>query len=371
MQAALPYPVTPACEDATDKCPGWQLRSAVKQHLYVLMPLDEEEHSHLQVLEVALRHRSHRLGTGVDPFCVLEEHARSTTAPWDETSEPIRQRVIERFQKFTSGLDDLCFSKADSSDATQPKSLGINLVSDGARATFTVQRKQKTIYIRDTSIGFPQSRDWFEMFYDSQYSPPKLFVFALQWMVCSSNHLVNICKKLAELARDSGFVLVRTPIGQLFPQPAPHWVLSEERETNFDRLAFHAPRKLKLPDCEARDALNAKLLHCWLQDFSFVFMFSAEKPDCKVEFTNATESVAFELFQRLEGWVLSRRDGLCIVTLRKQHIFFFENRLVGADARTLNASRQNLEELDRLCQRFWRRTEDILSEHRQGAEGRA
>merc|ERR1712176_505309 len=55
MPAALPYPIPPPSANITDRCPGWQLRSAIKQHLYVLIPQDAKERSHEEYLAYALR----------------------------------------------------------------------------------------------------------------------------------------------------------------------------------------------------------------------------------------------------------------------------------------------------------------------------
>ena len=33
--------------------------------------------------------------------------------------------------------------------------------------------------------------------------------------------------------------LIRLPIAQLFPPPAPHWVWGDDRETDLDRLALY------------------------------------------------------------------------------------------------------------------------------------
>merc|ERR1740138_1162982 len=98
-------------------------------------------------------------------------------------------------------------------------------------------------------------------------------------MVCSSVHLMTFCKSLARIAEDNGFHLARMPIAQLFPQPAPHWVWSDERETNFDRLAFHAPKKINLSmtmSAEKRERLNARLLQCWVAPpLHFFFLFAS------------------------------------------------------------------------------------------------
>ena len=60
------------------------------------------------------------------------------------------------------------------------------------------------VYIKDADIptSFAESRDWFELFFDDIFAPPKLFNIVIQWlapglMICDHVHtLVLICFRL-------------------------------------------------------------------------------------------------------------------------------------------------------------------------------
>lgn len=365
MPAALPYPVeAPSESPVGDRCPGWQLRSAIKQHLYVLVPQEDAERSHAEHFECALRSGGKGIRTGEDLFEILEEFFKRGGDPIASLgNSEVRDRTLGRFQAFASQLDELCFSKSKSDT-----SLGISLVSGGAR--FLVKRKSHTVYVRGMGIAsaHAHSRDWFELFYDSHFSPPKPFIIVLQWMVCSSVHLASFGTKLQRIAENTGFSLVRAPIGQLFPQPAPHWVWSDERETNFDRLAFHNPRKLIMPvgmDEESRGMLNAQLLQCWLKPpLSFIFLFSAPKLDFKVDVVADLQWQAKShqsVFQRLKGWVLVSKDGLCLLALREEHVYWFENRCSYSDVVDHEAREQRQRQIAELWRAFIQATEDIFA----------
>ena len=47
---------------------------------------------------------------------------------------------------------------------------------------------RSTVRVRSMQIDsqFATSRDWFELFYDSRYAPPKFFHLVMQWM-----HFIN------------------------------------------------------------------------------------------------------------------------------------------------------------------------------------
>eukprot|EP00932_Pfiesteria_piscicida_P017928 SRR837773.4803.p1 GENE.SRR837773.4803~~SRR837773.4803.p1 ORF type:complete len:295 (-),score=35.21 SRR837773.4803:226-1050(-) len=235
------------------------------------------------------------------------------------SSSPVRRaKLIAGFNRLIAALEELCFGGSSHSqsfsvaDQTKRPCFGVQCNEKGDR--FLVERSRLSVKVSGMSIpsAHSQSRDWFELFYDSMFSPPKAFVVVLQWMVCSSVHLTSFCQKFGRLCEDHGFRLVRLPIGQLFPQPAPPEVWSEDMETNFDRLAMHAPRKLRLPDVvtgEARELLHAELLATWFRPpLSLLGLFCSQKVDFKVEFipdqtcTSSSQKVQnHQVFQRLRG----------------------------------------------------------------------
>uniref|UniRef100_A0A7S4W338 Vacuolar membrane-associated protein Iml1 N-terminal domain-containing protein n=1 Tax=Alexandrium monilatum TaxID=311494 RepID=A0A7S4W338_9DINO len=398
MPPALPYPVEPSVSSSEDRCPGWQLRSAIKQHLYVFIPMDEEAQSHQAILSSALQALGGGIAIGVDPFQVMEDlSAKALAPPLPVPSEP-RRRAVASFEALVSGLENLLFGESSASkQGGRGRSLGIQVVPEGSK--FTVSRKSCTVYTRDMGVpsAHPRSRDWFEVFYDSQFSPPKPFILVLQWLVCSSVHLVNFTLRLTRIARDNGFYMNRMPIAQLFPHPAPHWVWSGCRETNFDRLGFSAPHKVNLPTgltTAERDRLSARLLQCWLQPpLSFLFLFSSPQLDFQVIdlepdppageggpepasagwFREMSEGgsdqpsraqkrdQSRQLFQRLKGWVLCHREGCCLIALREAYIDWYENRLVYAEANDTQASQERLYCLNELRCTFLRETHRVLS----------
>lgn len=236
---ALPYPVDREGVVA-DQCQGWKLRSALKQHLFILVPFDAAGRSHSELFQSTLEALGGSIGVGVDPFEVVERKGGARQEQWC----PARQKLLDNLKAFKGRFEDLCFG---SGGGGPHGALGVNI--DFAGQTFEVKRGAHTVFVKDMNVpsAFPKSRDWFEMFFDDNYSPPKLFHLVVQWIVCSSNHMVNFVSRLTRLAEDSGFALVRLPIAQLFPPPAPSCVWGEDQETNFDRLTFYPRRKIRLP----------------------------------------------------------------------------------------------------------------------------
>ena len=47
------------------------------------------------------------------------------------------------------------------------------------------------VYIRETDIptSFAESRDWFELFFDDVFAPPKLFNIVIQWVALGPSEL--------------------------------------------------------------------------------------------------------------------------------------------------------------------------------------
>lgn len=208
------------------------------------------------------------------------------------------------------------------------------------------------------------SRDWLEIFYDSNFSPPQLFLFVLQWIVCSSVHMVPFLTRLSRLAEENGFLLVRIPIGQLLPQPAPLWVLSGDRETSFDRLAFYSPEKIPLPrelQGANRARLHAQLLESWIgPPLNFIVLLSTPVEDFKVEAPGFPDQ-SQQLMQRLRGWVLCDKDALCLIALREDTIQWFENKLQYSESCDARASEQRTHHVDGIWRAFRAVTERILS----------
>lgn len=75
-------------------------------------------------------------------------------------------------------------------------------------------RGRHSVYIKEVDIptSFAESRDWFELFFDDVFAPPKLFNIVIQWLVCSSVHMVHFVSCLFRIAEKHGFSLIRLPI---------------------------------------------------------------------------------------------------------------------------------------------------------------
>lgn len=361
MPPALPYPVQRQSGNLQkDHSPGWRLRGALKQHLFVLVPKDETERSHADILRCARQIQDGEFEVGMDPFDVLEDDACKILCRGDYSK--VRNELLKKFAAFKLAFEDLCFGKADRRET-------LNISFDLEATSFEVKRGRSTVFIRSTNISsaFPHSRDRLEIFYDSIFSPPKNFHLVLQWIACSSVHITNIVAKLVRIAEDAGFSLVRLPILQLFPQPAPHWVWSDDPETNFDRATFYPRRKLRLPagmDESARKQLYGKLLECWVEDHGFIFIFSSATQDFnamarpRLDWQHKQQR---KVYQRLKGWVLSDPEGLCIIALRKDFIHWTESGLVLVEARDSRTASSKLQEIERLRCQFFAATEEILA----------
>jgi len=334
MPPALPYPVAPADEDHKSKVgDGWQLRSAIKQHLFVLVPTSPEQRSHQAYLEKVLQQRGEEsLPTGEDIFEVCETEKLVV-----EEASDYRQECVEKFVKFRQDFHNLITGGREGPPVEGAPSFLSVKTAHGE--TFMVSRKHLTINIRDTLLGSAtgiKSRDWFDIFFDSKYAPPKPFVICLQWLVCTSVHLTCFVEELEKIAIRHRFKLQMVPVGQIFPQPAPNKVWTACRETNFERLAFYSPRQIDLPqtltDAE-REKLNARLLRAWVKEpLRLVFLFSAAGTHFKLGAELQLDSTEIsaeikEIYERLQGWLLMDEDASVCVALRKECIYFTENRL--------------------------------------------
>merc|ERR1712060_284409 len=107
-------------------------------------------------------------------------------------------------------------------------------------------------------------------------------------------------------------------------------------------------------------ALNGQLLEAWLRPpLSFIFLFSASQLDFKVELEADLIASSWEsqgsqsLFQRLKGWVLSSKDGQCLIALREEQIYWYESRLAYGNARDPAAHVQQMRVLDELRRCFY------------------
>lgn len=380
MPAALPYPVMREGSGFSDRCPGWKLRNALKQSLFVLVPCDPAARSHKDLFACTLEKLGGKTKVGVDPFEVLE--GEDGVAFYRDCEASVRQTTLSNFRKFKEGLEELCFSKRRTNGSITRQTSGLETESswsldismDVQFKTFEVKRGASTVLIRYSGISsaWSGSRDWFELFYDSNYSPPKFFHLVVQWIVCSSVHMVNFVTRLARLAEESGFMLVRLPIAQLFPQPAPRWVWGEDQETNFDRLAFYPRRKLTLPhglDDAGKERLYGRLLECFLRPpLNFLFLFASAQKEFKVDAPPDADADAkprqgtYKLYQRIRGWVLCDLEALCLIALREDSVHWYENVLPLSEARDAQQADAQLQQVDRLRSSFYFYTDQILAE---------
>lgn len=359
----LPYPARHSDSDPFDRCPGWKLREGVKQIFYLIMPTAEEDQSHPKHFDATLEMLGGQIETGVDPFNTVSEPSdtlegqRPQVRDYSAEELPVRECLLRRFEVLRTGLNRLCFG----ADKSTPKG-SLDIAVDTDSSVFEKKRGNSTVYVRNMDIAsaFPYSRDWMELFYDTVYTPPKFFHLVIQWITCSAVHLVNFESKLHRVAEENGFRCLQLPVAQLFPQPAPNRVWSADNETNLDRPAFHPRRRIRLPfapGSNARKRLNAALLACWLRPpLNFVFIFSSRIQDFKVvvmvpDYTGPSQKspVQPKVYQRLKGWVLcEREEALCLVGLREEYIFWYENNLVfndSRDSRTLDARLQRVDDL--------------------------
>lgn len=318
---------------------------------------------------------------------------------------------MAKFQSFKHGLEELCFGPQKSKDRDAPASTspagtlvsgqsadagsaasiaeqassgecgnnGLNhgqplrsldISVDVNDTTFEVKRGSSRALVKDMTIpsAFPLSRDWLVLFYDSRFAPPKFFHLVTQWIVCSSVHLVHFCARLQRLADESGFTLVRVPISQIFPQPAPRWVQGLDRETDFDRPPFHPRRKIRLPPVEdpaARRRLNGLLLKSWLQPpLSFLFMFSADCRGFKAYATpgaSSSQGPEYDVYQRVKGWVLADKDGFVFVALREEAIYWYDNWMTNYEERDSRLLQKKLQRTREVRHQFFKVTDDVFA----------
>ncbi|CAK9031588.1 unnamed protein product [Durusdinium trenchii] len=161
--------------------------------------------------------------------------------------------------------------------------------------------------------------------------------------------------------------LIRLPIAQLFPPPAPHWVWGSDRETDLDRLALYPRRKISLPN---DPRIFEELLRCWLAPpLEFHFVYATQKADMPVAFQvedvkelkTPLKEKRHDLFQRLKGWILCDADGLCLVALRETAAYFYENRLLFSDVRDPRLHEEKLQRIEALRCRFYQATDQVLA----------
>ena len=163
------------------------LRSALKQNLFVLKPPSSV--SHAEIFEQAVEQLEGRFEVGKDFFLELQSLGKPVL-PSD-----IRQQTLQNFSAFKADLEELCFGRRQpllsprSSVHADDDPEGLDISEDPTGASFLVRRGCSTVYIRDTTLqtAFHGSRDWFELFYDDVFAPPKLFNFVIQWLVSWSS----------------------------------------------------------------------------------------------------------------------------------------------------------------------------------------
>jgi len=361
MPPALPYPVEQSGSDLKLDIPGWKLRGALKQHFYVLLPRGEAEALHMESFRCSLERSGGRINIGSDPFSVVPSNMEDIAT---------QQLTIESFGALKAGIEELCFGNAEPSSR---KKLEIST----AHVSETVKRGNCRVQVRDMKLpsSFSSSCDWFELFHDTQYSPPKIWHLALQWIVCSSMHLTHFVSQLRGLCERNGFRLVKLPICQLFPQPSPPWVWGEDAETNFDRIAFYPRRKIQIPSLANDDLprLYGLLLTKWLENDKMRMLFLFSSPTQHYPLTQASmlpfrpgspaSRVAqrtHKIFQRLQGWTLCDAEGVCLVTLRKEHIFWYENSSIFTEE-SGRAMEKKLQKVTELRTVFFSETHEVIT----------
>eukprot|EP00928_Gymnodinium_smaydae_P073823 TRINITY_DN5694_c0_g4_i1.p1 TRINITY_DN5694_c0_g4~~TRINITY_DN5694_c0_g4_i1.p1 ORF type:complete len:1354 (-),score=237.18 TRINITY_DN5694_c0_g4_i1:350-4411(-) len=385
MPASLPFPVKIDQPGKDDRCDGWRLRNALKQNLFVLIPMNYAEagrsrSEHSEYFKRSLHHLKGSIAIGTDAFQVLEQETRlaskSTSASYPlgmdagdmQAQEAAREAAIARFAALKESLEALLFRGGRGAGGPEK----LEILVDASNCSYEVRRSSTRVFVRDMGIetAFERSRDWFQLFYDNAFVPPKFFHLALQWIVCSSIHLIHFVNKLRKLAEENGFRLVRLPIAQLFPQPAPPyiWEHEQDRETKFERLALYPRRRLKinLPE-DRKERLYADLLRCWLEELSFNFVFSSTMEGFKVNVVAKKDypeemQVVDDVYQRLKGWILCDPLGLCIVCLREAHIYWLDNRLcLSMEARDYQKNDARLNRVEATRVRFFALTEAIIN----------
>lgn len=277
----------------------------------------------------------------------------------------VHKAIMKQFESFQAGLKKLCFGRLPQHQF-EKENMGI----DTSMKHFTVGRAEKTVSVRGAELetSFHQSRDWFGIFYDDVYSPPKSFHMVVEWIACSSIHMVSFLNGLDKLAARHDFKLLRLPIGVLFPQPAPAWVWSSDQETNFDRLPFYPRKRISIPASPLpREQLYARLLQAWLQPpLKFHFIFASPIQDFKAypivaeEDAKENTSAKKEVYQRLKGWVLCDQEGLCLATLREECIYFFQNHLQINSCRTRERMQAYVKKAERVSQQFFQVTTEVF-----------
>lgn len=309
-----------------------------------------------------------------------------------------RLRAMSRFKAFLVSFEDLCFGNCSNKGRTHGGRLKVS--TDLDEECFEVRCGNCTVYASEMKIdsSFKESRDWLELFYDSRFAPPKLFHIMMQWIVCSSIHLVHFVSRVQAIAKEHGFVLASVPISILFPQPAPDWVWSSNNDLNFDRLPFLPRRRISFPRLPGNgsERLYARLLTQLLQPpLSMLFLFSANRAGFKcveslhigteavagtsapAQATNQAQnerkpeqqtaeqqvkSVEVSVFGRQKGWVLVDKDCLCMASVREEGVYWSENWCGLCDILDGSSVDRLLQRSSDLRREFFRIVETLVAE---------
>ncbi|KAF4723709.1 GATOR complex protein depdc5 [Perkinsus olseni] len=194
-------------------------------------------------------------------------------------------------------------------------------------------------------------RDWVQLNFDESFQPPRLFLLSIDWVTCHANYVVQIVDKLAQCAAEEGFALVELPVAQLFPQPVPSPLWSEDRELCFHRLPFNRRITLQFPPDVASSIttpFHKKLLCDLCTGLDLLVCFFCEDRRLKEVAVDTDEDGheakqidrrVRQLDSRLTGWTTMNRDGTFFVAIRPGRLDWYESYLTSHEAGALSLKR--------------------------------
>ncbi|KAF4668569.1 GATOR complex protein depdc5 [Perkinsus olseni] len=332
----------------------WLLRSALKTLMFALVP-SEPEFSH----EAFLRDIPEGLGVGSDPFNDDARHHRR--GDYDA-------QLVERFRSWKYKVETQCGIplipvRVDRpTDAMSRCGGASSTCSFGAYATMSVRVNVRNSHLftpNDSTSGSwggldekkELCRDWVQLNFDESFQPPRLFLLSIDWVTCHANYVVQIVDKLAQCAAEEGFTLVELPVAQLFPQPVPSPLWSEDRELCFHRLPFNRRITLQFPPDVASSIttpFHKKLLYDLCAGLDLLVCFFCEDRRLKEVAVDTDEDGheakqmdrrVRQLDSRLTGWTTMNRDGTFFVAIRPGRLDWYESYLTSHEAGALSLKR--------------------------------
>ena len=300
---------------------GWELR--IRTQAFVLVPNRLRSHyvdtdstplsdPDKERVSTLLRREDELTAVGCDPFTHSD-------------SDDVDQYLVDRARQFFASLQELCFKNApafyDPStmglrvDFSPPPSGGLQGVHLRSRRVFTCWCEETVWHANELGEAIhPLPSEWFMFHYDGHFTPPLLFRFTIEWLVCSSIFIAKFMKRLRSLATQLDFAVVQLPMAQIFPA-------NERKRPPFNPMFTAQYRLLNghHGDETAALVIARRLLYAFL-DAPLNMLVVAGRPDSVVhprEDDKPGERVEYLPPGMEDGWVLMERHGLYFVHITR------------------------------------------------------